>query len=262
MENVVEQIEEKDENKNVHEGHRKRMRDVVNKRGLDGMPQHQVLEYMLSFVVPQKDTNVIAHNLIKKYGTITAVLESNQTSLAETKGVGEVVAHYLANFRNMFAYYQHSKAEVVSTICNSREAFVYSKLLLSDKLVEELYVIGLDSKNQIIFTEKISSGTTNKNNVSIRTITEFIVHYKVGNIIVAHNHPKGKAVPSPEDDRFTRALACAMGIIDVQVLDHVIIGTSSCYSYFLNHRFEEFKKDFASFMDAHAVAQNHAHYEA
>lgn len=261
MENITSNIEEKEDNKNVHEGHRKRMRDIVNKRGLDGMPQHQVLEYMLSFVVPQRDTNIIAHNLIKKYSTISAVLEASQTSLAETKGVGEVVAHYLANFRNMFAYYQHTKADSISTISNSREAFEYVKYLLGDKLIEELYVSGLDSKNQVIFTEKISAGTTNKNNVSIRTITELIVHYKVGNIIVAHNHPKGMTVPSPEDDRFTRALACAMGIIDVKVLDHIIVGTNGFYSYFNNHRFEEFKKEFASFIDAHAVAQNHAHYE-
>lgn len=262
MENFVEIIEEKDDNKNVHEGHRKRMRDVVNKRGLDGMPQHQVLEYMLSFVVPQRDTNIIAHSLINKYGSISAVLEASQTSLADTKGVGEVVAHYLANFRNMFAYYQHMKADNVSTISNSREACEYAKYLLGDKLIEELYITGLDSKNQIIFTEKISTGTLNKNNVSIRTITELIVHYKVGNIIVAHNHPRGRTVPSPEDDRFTRALACAMEIIDVKVLDHIIVGTNEFYSYFTNDRFEEFKKEFASFVDSHAVAQNHAHYEA
>lgn len=250
----------KESNKNIHSGHRARLREVVEKRGLDGMPEHQVLEYMLSFVVPQKDTNVIAHNLIKEFGSLGVVLETNQKSLAKVNGVGEVVSHFLANFRNMFAYYQNIKAKSITTINNSKTAINYLKLFLHNKLVEELCVVGLNNKNQVIFSEKVGNGTVNKNDVSIRDITELVVRHHVSDIIIGHNHPKGKAVPSPEDDAFTRALACAMVTMNVSVLDHIIIGETDHYSYFQNNFFAKLQQDFGAFLNKSFVAQNHARY--
>ena len=87
------------------------------------------------------------------------------------------------------------------------------------------------------------------------------MHYKVNNIIIAHNHPEGEAIPSPEDDRFTRALVCSMMINSVHVMDHIIITMDNYYSYFHNNKFESFKEEFKDFIDDHAVAQNKAHYE-
>lgn len=253
---------ENTEKKNIHQGHRQRLRAMVDKKGLEGMPEHQVLEYMLSFVMPQKDTNVIAHRLIEKYGNITNVLEANQTSLAETDGIGEVVAHYLANFRNMFLYYQNSKAKNVTTLNNSREAYLYISWFLKNKLVEEMYVIGLDNKNHLLFTKKIGTGTVNKNNVSIRSIAELLVHYGATNVIVTHNHPGGVARPSAEDDRFTKALVCAMDIMDILVLDHIIINADGYYSYFISHKLQEYRDEVSKYVGTSMIAQDHAHYEA
>lgn len=256
----VPKAKERNKSKNIHSGHRARLREVVEKRGLDGMPEHQVLEYMLSFVVPQKDTNVIAHNLIKEFGSLGVVLETNQKSLAKVNGVGEVVSHFLANFRNMFTYYQNIKAKSITTINNSKMAINYLKLFLHNKLVEELCVVGLNNKNQVIFSEKVGNGTVNKNDVSIRDITELVVRHHVSDIIIGHNHPKGKAVPSPEDDAFTRALTCAMVTMNVSVLDHIIIGETDHYSYFQNNFFAELQQDFGAFLNKSFVAQNHARY--
>lgn len=247
--------------KNVHQGHRQRLRNLVTKSGLNGMPEHQVLEYMLSFVVPQKDTNVIAHKLIDKFGSIAGVLEANQASLAETDGIGEVVAHFLANFRNMFSYYQTSKVKDVAVIHNSREAYIYLQAYLKYQLTEMVYILGLDTKSNLVFTERLSTGSANRTDASIRKITELVVHHKVHNIIVAHNHPNGICVPSVEDDEFTKSLLCAMTINDVHVLDHIIVNNTDFYSYFANHRFIEFNNEFRSFLNSHDVAQTRADYD-
>lgn len=249
------------EKKNIHQGHRKRLRDQVQKSGLEGMPEHQVLEYMLSFVVPQKDTNVLAHKLISRFGDLPRVLEASPTSLAEVEGIGDVVAHFLANFRRMYEYYQKEKGKTITTIINTRDAKNYLACFLRYKLVEELYLVGLDGKNKVVFTQKISSGTSNKNNVSIRLITEFIVQYKVDGILVAHNHPDGRAIPSGDDDRFTRALICAMGINGIKLLDHLIITNDSYYSYFSDKVLEKYKEEFRGIMDEKALARNEIKYE-
>ena len=249
------------ENKNIHQGHRKRLRSQVAKSGLDGMPEHQVLEYMLSFVIPQKDTNVLAHKLIKRFGDLPRVLEASTTSLADVDGIGEVAAHFLAHFRQMYEYYQKEKGKIITTIGTPREAKNYVACFLRYKLVEELYLVGVDGKNKVIFTQRISSGTSNKNNVSIRMITDLVMQYKADAILVAHNHPDGKAVPSMEDDRFTRALFCTMGINGVKVLDHIIITNDSYYSYFSDNVFEKYKTEFKNIMDEKALARSEVNYE-
>ena len=248
------------EKKNIHQGHRKRLRDQVQKSGLDGMPEHQVLEYMLSFVIPQKDTNVIAHKLIERFGDLPRVLEASVSSLSEVNGIGEVVAHFLSNFRRMYEYYQKEKGKTITTISNTREAKNYLACLLRYKLVEELYLVGLDGKNKVVFTQKISSGTSNKNNVSIRLITDLIVQYKVDAVLVAHNHPDGRAVPSPDDDRFTRALLCTLGINGIKLLDHLIITNDSYYSYYSDNVLEKYKKEYNGLLDAKALARNEVKY--
>lgn len=249
------------EKKNIHEGHRKRLRDQVAKSGLDGMPEYQVLEYMLSFVVPQKDTNVLAHNLINRFGDLPRVLESSTASLTEVDGIGEVVAHFLANFRRMYEYYQREKGKSITTIGTPREAKNYMACFLRYKLIEELYLVGVDGKNKVVFSQKISSGTSNKNNVSIRMITDLVMQYKVDAILVAHNHPDGEAVPSMDDDRFTRALFCTMGINGIKLLDHLIITNDSYYSYFSDNVLENYKNEFYGIMDQKALARNEVNYE-
>ena len=225
------------------------------------MPEHQVLEYMLSFVIPQKDTNIIAHKLISRFGDLPRVLEASVNSLAEVEGIGEVVAHFLANFRGMHDYYQKEKGKTITTITNTRDAKNYVACFLRYKLIEELYMVGVDGKNKVVFTQKISSGTSSKNNVNIRVMTELVVQYKVDAILIAHNHPYGEPYPSVDDDRFTRALYCAMGINGVRLLDHIIITNESYYSYFANDIMRNYEKEFDGVMIEKTVKQNEILYE-
>jgi len=80
---------------NPHVGHRKRLRDQVLKGGLDALHEHQVLEYLLTFVLPQKDTNVIAHDLISKFGSFAKVIEASPKNLQKVKGIGKESARFL-----------------------------------------------------------------------------------------------------------------------------------------------------------------------
>ena len=84
-------------NKSGHEGHRGRIRDRVRKETLRNFFDYQVLEYVLTFVIPYKDTNPIAHRLINKFGSLTGVLEADEKDIVTVEGMGEVSAHFLAN---------------------------------------------------------------------------------------------------------------------------------------------------------------------
>ena len=219
-------------NDNPHVGHRKRLRNQVLESGLDSLHEHQVLEYLLTFVLPQKDTNVIAHDLINHFGGFCHVFEASVNELKQVKGVGEVVAYFLYSFRDFFYYYQKSKNKVKTTISSYGEAKAYVANFLSNKPYEELYMICIDAKNKVVGSKMISRGTVNNVDVSLRGVTEALIKYNVSNFILAHNHPAGRCVPSLADDILTRAIYLTSKLNNSKMLDHIIIGEDETYSYF------------------------------
>ena len=92
------------EKNNLHSGHRDRLRKQVQTSGLDSLHEHQVLEYLLTFAIPLRDTNEIAHELINKFGSFAGVLDADVNSLKRVKGVGEVVANFLSEYKNFYFY--------------------------------------------------------------------------------------------------------------------------------------------------------------
>ena len=169
---------------------------------------------------------------------------------------------FVANLRNIFHYYEADRARIVSKVITPEGAYGYVKPFLINKLVEEMYVVCLTPKNKIVAMEKVSEGTNNEANVSIRTIVEKMNRAKVSSIIVAHNHPKGKAIPSASDDRFTKALATTLAITGCHLLDHIIIGEGKkeYYSYRENALIEKYVDSAAGLINSSAVAQPCAQY--
>lgn len=220
---------------NEHLGHRERIRDRVRKEGLKNFQDYQVLEYVLTFAIPYKDTNEIAHRLINRFGSFYGVLEADEEDLASVSGMGQASAHFVANLRNIFHYYEFDRARRVSKIVGPGEAHSYIRPFLANKLVEEMYVVFLTPKSKIVAVEKISEGTNSEANVSIRMIVDKMGKHKVSNVIVAHNHPKGKSHPSESDDKFTKALTTTLAITGCHLLDHIIIGESKDYYSYREH---------------------------
>ena len=75
--------------KNVHSGHRQRLKERFLRDGLDNFEEHQVLELLLFYGIPQRDTNTIAHELIRKFGSLSRVLEATPEELQQVNYVGE-----------------------------------------------------------------------------------------------------------------------------------------------------------------------------
>lgn len=244
--------------KNLHAGHRQRLRDSVLKNGLNNMHDHQVLEFLLSFVVPQKDTNEIAHRLINEFGSFAGVLEGEIDRLKSVKGIGEVVAHFLFNQKNFFQYYQTNKLityddALVSTYHTKR----YFKALLSNKQNEELYLVGLDNHNKVVYCNMVERGSSNRTSANIRKITNIIINNSLSNVIIAHNHPNGSCHPSIDDDRFTKKLFLALSTNDVSLLDHIIVGQDDMYSYCSSGEFEKYRVEFKDVVNTSLAKSNY-----
>ena len=110
------------EKSNIHAGHRQRLKDLAKENGLDGMSSYQVLELLLYYAVPQKDTNVLAHRLIDTFGSLSAVLDAEYESLLTVNGVGAHTASLLTLMPALFRRYGQDLAGEKCVISNFAES--------------------------------------------------------------------------------------------------------------------------------------------
>lgn len=216
---------------NIHANHRKRVKEKFLKTGLSGFAQHEILELLLFFAIPYSDTNPLAHELIRKFGSLDKVLDADSEQITEIPGVGEHTALLLKLVPALFNEYSKCKTKSFKTLAGFSEAIAFSKLLFAGLATEALSVICLDAKSNIISFKQIATGSFNKVPVAIRNITNFVLKNNCDRIIVAHNHPQGDAVPSDEDILFTNKLFYSCLLNDIDILDHIIVGKEKAFSF-------------------------------
>lgn len=208
----------------VHEGHRDRLRARFLKDGLAGFEEHNALELLLFYARPRCDTNEIAHALIKRFGSFSAVLDAPLEELVQVKGVGETSATLLKIIPAAAAYYMQSRT-APGAILNSTEAagnFFLPKFF--GKQSEEVHLAALDDKRKVLRSVCVSEqGITNAVAISVKQIVSEAVTANATGIIVAHNHPGGLALPSSNDKQVTAQIFKALKLINIQLLDHIIV---------------------------------------
>ncbi len=229
---------------NLHAGHRSRLRERANNSEFNNMDEHQILELLLTYVIPRADTNPIAHRLINTFGSFANVLDAKVEDLIKVNGVGNKTANFISSIKHFFFAYNKSKLSKVTKINNMQSLLVFVGNLLSAKINEQFYAIYLDNNGTVKRYELISSGSVNQAAVSVKKIMEQAISANACSVAVCHNHPGGKALPSAEDDKLTKAIALSLTINGVGFVDHVIIGAENkYYSYRQQGLIEKFTKN-------------------
>lgn len=207
----------------VHDGHRERMKARFLKQGLSGFEPHEVLELALFFTRPRGNTNEIAHNLLKKFKTISAVLDAAPEELITVDGVGENTAVFLKLLPQLFAVYRQDKLSDEKIITGTDAAGKYFIPLFLGKKCEEVYMLSLDDKHKIIRCTKLFEGSVNAAPITVKKVVAEAVNTNATTVIIAHNHPGGIALPSSNDKIITRKLFTALDLINIRLEDHIIV---------------------------------------
>lgn len=207
----------------MHKDHRQRVKNRYAVEGLDRFDEHQVLELLLFYCIPRKDTNEIAHRLLKRFGSINQVFDAPQKKLEEVEGMGPGAAQFLKLLRDLERYNQlhlDQKVRVLQTLEDcGRYLIPYFKGCKNEKV----YMLCLDGKCKVLACREIGEGSINSTNISIRKIVDVALSENATSVVLAHNHPGGVAVPSVEDIQVTSKIADALRLVDVIVVDHVIV---------------------------------------
>lgn len=206
----------------VHEGHRQRKKEQFRNHGLHGFADHEVLELLLYYAIPQKDTNELAHILIKQFGSLEQVVHAPVEELMKVKGVSEHTALLLKLIPA--AYQRIMQSEKTDDILNSVEkSGQYFMRLLNGERREVIYMACLDQKGKVISCCRLAEGDVNVAPLSIRQATERALVANAAMVLLAHNHPSGIALPSEEDIYVTRMIKDILYPLNIQLVDHIVV---------------------------------------
>lgn len=218
---------------NLHKGHRERLRQSYIENGPEGMHEHQLLELLLTYAIPRRDTNPIAHRLLDKnaFGSLYEVLNAGPRELMAVGGIGESAAVLLSLAGAMGRRARNGEAGK-KKLDTPDAAMRYCKSLPYNDTNESMYVVCLDKSYRILHTQLIGTGTPGEVTIYPRTVVECAVRYGAQNIIICHNHPSGDLHPSVDDCETTRRIISAVTAIGIGLSDHVIVGGGNAFSMF------------------------------
>lgn len=220
-----------EKNSGMHKGHRERMRKKFLKSGFDGFADHEILEMLLYYSIPRKNTNDLAHELLDKYNSLTNVFEATPEGLMSVSGVSEVTAVLLTMVPKLSKVYENSKWE--SRICLDSTELMgeYAVRMFRDRVkYEEFALICLDANRCVHWSGMVIPGTLDRAEAYPRNVAEAALNHKAAKVVFVHNHPGGTLAPSIADKNATEVLVKALNGIGIEVLDHIIVSGTRYFS--------------------------------
>mgnify|MGYP004654711751 FL=1 len=214
----------------VHDGHRERLRARFAEHGLESFNELNALELLLCYAIPRRDTNEIAHRLLDAFGSLSGVFQASMQELTSIPGIGENAATLILMVPQIVKKAHVSKARETKIIRNSTDAGNYLLPYFLDELDEIVMMLCLDNKRAVICCREMGRGVVNCVDANIRRMVETALKVKTTTVIVAHNHPNGVALPSREDDNFTRTLYRSLGLLGITLEDHIIVANDEFVS--------------------------------
>lgn len=216
---------------NLHDGHRNRLRDeFLNLGENQTMHDHKLLEMLLFYAIPRKDTNPIAHELINTFGSFAGVFDADVEALTEIKGMTKNAAVLIKSILPLARMYIESKSDVSGCVKTFEDIGKYFMSKYLGIKSETASILCLNGKGEIISFEVISDGDLDSTGLSIRTVLEKVIKTSATAVVIAHNHPSGIALPSVQDIELTKMVAAALDTISVSLIDHIIISNNDYIS--------------------------------
>ncbi|WP_425060956.1 hypothetical protein SCACP_17210 [Sporomusa carbonis] len=217
--------------KNLHEGHRQRVKARYLSEGLDTFEDHQVLEMLLFYCIPMKDTNELAHRMIREFGSLAGLFEADPQDICKRCGVSENTAILVSLIPSLARRYFKGKWGEKPVLRSSSKAGEYAVSLFVGRTYEVFYLICLDAQNRVNYAALVHEGTINEAPVYPRLIVETALRHQANSVILAHNHPGGTLQPSGADKEVTRRIVTALEAIEIHVADHIIVAGDRYFSF-------------------------------
>lgn len=221
-----------------NQGHRERIKEKFLKNGIDGFAEYEILELLLTYCIPRKDTKPIAKDLLNKFKTLDNVFKADFDKLSVIDGLGNNSIAFLKLIGDLpsIIYKDELKNKKLIDretlkISNKDILLNYLRNKIGYEEIEKFYVIYLSSSNEVIEFEENSVGTLDRSSVYPREIYKKIINLNAKSVILAHNHPSDNITPSKSDIELTNEIAKGLKNFGALLIEHIIITKNSYFSF-------------------------------
>ncbi|WRS28022.1 DNA repair protein RadC [Oscillospiraceae bacterium MB08-C2-2] len=216
----------------IHQGHRERLKEKFRTNGLGGFAPHEMLEFLLFYSVPRRDTNEIGHELINTFSSISGVFDAPYNMLTDIPGIGDESATLIKLIPELCRVYLDDMYAVSNkNVINDHVAakdYVKSKFL--GRTNEEVLLICLGYNKKVLLCTKIAEGSMERVAITPSEVVKTALKVNSVTAMLAHNHPGGFCLPSQADMFTTRQILKALKFVNIQLIDHIIVGSDGVYS--------------------------------
>ncbi len=217
-------------NDNLHTGHRERVKARFLEHGIGAFARHEMVEFLLFFGIPRKDTNELAHRLLNHFGSISALMGATYEELVSIDGMTHNAAVLICLFNGLEAECQRERFSA-ERILNTREKlrnFVLPLFIGAE--TEQVRLVCMDNNHRVLASGLLSEGSAAAVEINTRQALQLALRCNATTAVLAHNHPNGQPMPSQEDVESTTALAKTLALAGVKLIDHIIVSANSYLS--------------------------------
>ncbi|MFH1446130.1 MAG: DNA repair protein RadC [Chloroflexota bacterium] len=209
--------------KDHRHGHRSRLRTRLTKAGRTAFADHELLELLLTYAIPRKDTKQLAKKLIEQFGSFAAVLDQPKERLLQIEGIGPQTSVFLSAIRASLTRYLEQKVENVRTISKPEDVTEFLRVHLGSNQRECLMILCLNDANRLVHHDTVIEGTVNRAPFYPREVIKTALMHNATGMIMVHNHPCGDPTPSENDHRITNMMEKLAKEFNIKFHDHLIV---------------------------------------
>ena len=225
-------------NEKDSQGHRERIKEKFLKNGIDGFAEYEILELLLTYCIPRKDTKPIAKELLNKFKSLDNIFKADFDKLSAIDGLGKnsiVFLKLIGDLPSIIYKDELKNKKLIDKetlkISNKDILLKYLRNKIGYEEIEKFYVLYLSSSNEVIEFEENSVGTLDRSSVYPREIYKKIINLNAKSVILAHNHPSDNITPSKCDIELTNEIARGLKNFGALLIEHIIITKNSYFSF-------------------------------
>lgn len=208
-----------------------RPRERMRRGGTEVLSDAELLSILLRTGVRGKDALSLSRELLSRFGGLRGLLSAQWGELNQIRGLGN------AKIASLMSAVEISKRNLKEEIIGKnycrdpRSVMDYLYSALRDRGREVFKVLFLDKANRILADENLFEGTVDETAVHPREVLRAAFEHNATGIVLIHNHPSGRIMPSREDQEMTRKLQSVCTPVGIKVLDHIIVGDNQYFSF-------------------------------
>ena len=207
-----------------------RPREKLLRRGAAALTESELLAVLLQTGAGGQNAVDFARELLVRFGGLRGLLRAEPGELRAHRGLGPARATTLKALQELARRFYAEKAAPGTTIRSPGDTCQFLIARLRDLPHEVFCCLYLDNRHRILRFEELFRGTIDGTSVYPREVVKQALAHNAAAVILAHNHPSGVAEPSQADEQITRRLRSALGLVDIRLLDHLVVGDGEAIS--------------------------------